>query len=270
MSVLHLLSATNFITVNRAVVKIIGLDAAVVLGELASEYLYWEERGGLEDGYFYSTVENLEERTCLTAYEQRIALAKLQTAGWIDVKKKGMPAKRYIKLFEDKITEALYNMPSSNLTTSRENFLRQDVKNFDANNNITNNNKQIKNNASKKDDTYADILAQVSVIVNNPELYDTFIEFIKMRKLIKAPLTDRALKMVINEAYKLSNGEPGKMRAIVEQSIRNNWKDVYALRDKSVDYARNSATNAPTSGGDIDWDKIIEDAEKRAKGGDNA
>ena len=269
MSVLHLLSATNFITVNRAVVKLVGLDAAVVLGEIASEYLYWEAHGGLEDGYFYSTVENLEDRTCLTAYEQRVALSKMQTAGWIDVKKKGMPAKRFIKLFEDKITEALYNMPSTYLTTSRENFLQQDVKNFNGNNNITNNNKPITNKASKKGDSYADILAQVPVIVDNPDLYDTFIEFIKMRKLIKAPLTDRALKMVINEAYKLSVGEPGKMRAIVEQSIRNNWKDVYPLHN-SGDYARNSATNAPTSAGDIDWDKIVADAEERAKGGNKA
>lgn len=136
------------------------------------------------------------------------------------------------------------------------------------NTNKVNTNKINSMQASKKGDSYADILAQVPVIVNDPELYDTFIEFIKMRKLIKAPLTDRALKMVINEAYKLSNGDPVKMRAIVEQSIRNNWKDVYALKDKSVDYARNSATNAPTSGGDIDWDKIIADAEERAKGGD--
>lgn len=269
MSVLHLLSSSNFITVNRAVAKIVGLNAAVILGEIASEYLYWEDRQGLEDGYFYSTVENLEERTCLTPYEQRVALVKMQNAGWIDVKKKGMPAKRYIKIFEDKITEALYNMPLNCLTTSRENFSQQDVKNFNTNNNITNNNKPIKNNASMKGDSYIAILEQVPVIVENPELYEAFIEFIKMRKLIKAPLTDRALKMVVNEAYKLSVGDPVKMREIVEQSIRNNWKDVYPLHN-SGDYARNSATNAPTSASDIDWDKIIAEAEKRAKGGDKA
>ena len=150
MSVLHLLSATNFITVNRAVVKIIGVDAAVVLGELASEYLYWEGRGGLDDGYFYSTVENLEERTCLSSYEQRVALAKMQTAGWIDVRKKGMPAKRYIKIYEDKITEAINSKSLNYLTTSGEIFLQQDVKNFDTNNNITNKTIKKENSVTQK------------------------------------------------------------------------------------------------------------------------
>ena len=94
----------------------------------------------MDNGYFYSTVENLEERTFLTAYEQRVALTNLQNAGWIDVKKKGMPAKRYIRIFEDKICEVVYNQSLKNLTTGGENISQQVVKNFDINKNITNKN----------------------------------------------------------------------------------------------------------------------------------
>ena len=51
MSILHLLSNSNFIVVNRTVISSVGLDAAIMLGELASEYFYWEQHNGLENGH---------------------------------------------------------------------------------------------------------------------------------------------------------------------------------------------------------------------------
>ena len=94
MSVLELLSSSNFISVNKSIAAEVGLEAAVILGELASEHNYWSSRNELEDGYFYSTVENLQEKTFLSGHNQRIALEKLAEKGWIDIKKKGLPAKR--------------------------------------------------------------------------------------------------------------------------------------------------------------------------------
>ena len=42
----------------------LGLNEAVLLGELCSEYSYWNNIDKLEDdGYFYSTRENIEENT---------------------------------------------------------------------------------------------------------------------------------------------------------------------------------------------------------------
>lgn len=78
--------------------------------------------------------------------------------------------------------------------------------------------------------TFDKILDSFQVIKDNPELRETFVDFIRMRKTIKAPLTDRALKLNINEAVKLSENDPVKMQAIVEQSIKNSWKGFYALK----------------------------------------
>ena len=85
MSVLKLLATDSFITVNRYIAKAVGLEAAVMLGELASEHQYHASRGQLEDGYFYSTLENIEEKTTLTRKKQDKAIKALTEKGIIDV-----------------------------------------------------------------------------------------------------------------------------------------------------------------------------------------
>lgn len=138
MSILQALSADNFITVNRTAAAIVGLDAAVILGELASESLYWQNHKEGFDGWFYSTVENLEERTFLSAHSQRQAIQRLQDQGWIRVEKKGMPAKRYISINEEEIEKSLHDKSLKFLTTRRQKNERQDVKIFNTNKNINN------------------------------------------------------------------------------------------------------------------------------------
>lgn len=140
MSILHLLSADNFITVNRRIAEIVGLEAAVIFGELASESLYWQQNNPEGHGWFYSTVENLEKKTFLSAHSQRIALIKLQEQGWIEVEKRGMPAKRFIRLKEDEITKVVNNKSLKILTTSDEKNEQQVVQNLNGNNNIDNKN----------------------------------------------------------------------------------------------------------------------------------
>ena len=239
MSILNLLASDNFITVNRSIASVVGLEAAVILGELVSEYLYWKDRDGLTDGYFFSTVENLEQKTFLSAHSQRQALEKLKEYGMVDVVKQGMPAKRYIKIFESKIEEVVNDKSLKILTTSDENFEEQVVKNFDSKKNIDK--KNIEKDKSKKDISvsvndkgFGAILSQVPAITNYKPLWDSFIGFIEMRKKIKHPLTDRALKMVINEAYRLGNGDPMKMKEIVDQSTLHGWRDVYPLKSKEA------------------------------------
>lgn len=137
MGILHLLSSDNFIVVNRSVAEEVGMEAAVILGELASEYNYWQNNGKLEEGYFYSTIKNLEKKTYLSAYSQRQALVKLQEKGWISIIKKGLPAKRYIKVNENNLLMFFNDKSLKNLTTGDSNFEQQEVKNFDVNKNIS-------------------------------------------------------------------------------------------------------------------------------------
>ena len=100
MNILKLISSNNFITVNRELILKVGLEEAIMLGELASEFDYWLKHNGLVDGYFFSTIENIEKNTTLTEYKQRKALKHLQELNLVDCKVKGLPAKRYIKINE--------------------------------------------------------------------------------------------------------------------------------------------------------------------------
>ena len=86
MSILQLIASNSFITVNKELIKLVGLEEAILIGELASEFDYWQKNNGLtEDGYFFSTVENIEEKTTLSDHKQRKALNRLKELGLLDV-----------------------------------------------------------------------------------------------------------------------------------------------------------------------------------------
>lgn len=66
-------------------------------------------------------------------------------------------------------------------------------------------------------------------MVTDPKLKEALIEFIKMRKLSKKPLTDHALELLIKKLFKISS-DPKTQIEIVEQSITNNWQGFFPLK----------------------------------------
>ena len=102
-----------------------------------------------------------------------------------------------------------------------------------------NTNKQNKDNISvisKEQDEYLQILLSVDYIAESEELQVAFMDFIEMRKKIKKPMTIRALRMIIKRTLMLSGGNIDEMIGIIEQSIRNDWQDVYPLKDEKSQY----------------------------------
>jgi len=53
--------------------------------------------------------------------------------------------------------------------------------------------------------------------------------FSEMRKRLRKPMTDRAMALIVTELYKLKSrgNDPG---AVLDQSVRNSWQDVYELK----------------------------------------
>jgi hypothetical protein len=80
------------------------------------------------------------------------------------------------------------------------------------NNNIT----RITNNNIK---TYSDF----------PTVNDAILSFIEFRKKIKAPMTDRAVELMIKELHKLSADSETQIE-IINQSIMQGWKGIFALK----------------------------------------
>ena len=71
---------------------------------------------------------------------------------------------------------------------------------------------------------------------DNDLLEKTFADFRDMRKKIKAPMTDRAVDLMVGKIKKL---DPGTAVKMLEQSIMNGWKDIYELKDDKKDPAGN-------------------------------
>lgn len=111
MSILKFFSSANYLPVNLCVARELGLETAVLLGELVSEHEFWESQGKLRaDGYFYATVEKIEARTTLSKHKQLCAIEKLQSLGLIEVALKGMPSKRHFKINLGKLCE-FFSLP---------------------------------------------------------------------------------------------------------------------------------------------------------------
>ena len=105
MDIISLLASDNYIVVNKDIIKTYGINTALLIGEIASEYNYYLKNNLLdEDGMFYSTIENIEENTGLSRHQQKTSLEELKELEIIDIVIKGMPAKRYIKLNIENLT----------------------------------------------------------------------------------------------------------------------------------------------------------------------
>ena len=77
----ELLRNDGSIVINKKLAKGIGLHQAIMYSELISKYLYFSKRGELKEGYFFNTVENMEQDTCLSDYQQRESISKLKDLG---------------------------------------------------------------------------------------------------------------------------------------------------------------------------------------------
>ena len=159
-------ASNNYGLYNKTLAKKIGLHESIFLGEIISEYDYWNRMHSLtDDGYFYSTVENVMESTTLSDYQQRSIIKHLVELKILNVRVAGMPAKRYFKINEEQFYAILLeddkdsdNNPESissketcykdltELTTSSKESKEQDLNSVKTNNNnipLTNKNNNI-------------------------------------------------------------------------------------------------------------------------------
>lgn len=141
MNVYELLSRDNYLAVNKLIVKAIGISESILLSELCYRRQYLARANKLtEDGFFYATVEDVEQETTLTDYNQRKILEKLTKLGIVEVERRGLPAKRYIYIHE----EALQNLLNAETTENAPVLKNLENKNSNSsgliNNNIINNN----------------------------------------------------------------------------------------------------------------------------------
>lgn len=105
-------------------------------------------------------------------------------------------------------------------------------------------------------------LAQAINSVSSPPLREALTEYARMREKMKAPLTDYAMKLVIDQVEQMTEDEATRV-AIINQSIKNGWKDLFPLETKS------KKKTAVGSFGNYDQRNFdYRDAEKKLRGYD--
>lgn len=86
-----------------------------------------------------------------------------------------------------------------------------------------------KNTERKKERTGGGYDSIISGFTENEDLKSALYEFLKMRKLIRKPMTDKGLTLMLGKLADLSS-DPGTQIAILNQSIMNNWAGVFPLK----------------------------------------
>lgn len=260
--VFELLKGNGCVVLNKAIMKILGIEAALLLGELLSEYAYYEDREELtEDGYFFSKSENIERNTTLSYYKQSEALKVLQSYGLVETELRGVPARKYFRLDLDNILKFTLsdfkNFENKDLKGhSFENPQNPDFKNFE--NSYKNKYRDNKNNSicvsevnkepPKKEVKNMTPLKALEVYKEefslSPEVVEALKEFIEMRRRNKNNLTANGLKRDIMKLLKLSS-DPEEQLKIIYQSVDKCWKGFFEYKGEDYQPRQYRPTTAP-------------------------
>lgn len=106
-----------------------------------------------------------------------------------------------------------------------------------------------------KDREVEDSTGKVSKGKKTPAVYyptddllnQTFTDYVEMRKKLKSPMTERAIQLAMGNLEKLSGGDNDIAIQILEQSIMNSWKGLFALKEEKQNGRKAGA---------IDWDNV--------------
>ena len=161
--------------------------------------------------------EKTAEQIGITRQQLRTALKKLEKFGEI--------SKKSTNKFTIVTVENYNKYQSVNRSSNQQVTNEQPT----SNQRITNEQPHIRNKEYKNNKNIRNIYISDIVASEPAQLHDCLNDFVKMRKSIKAPLTARALKSVLKDLEKLSDGDIETKIAILEQSVVKCWKTVYPL-----------------------------------------
>lgn len=176
MGVLQLLVSNGYITLNKKLMKAVGIEEAIIFGELCGNYEYRAAKEELdEDESFYCTVEDLEDKTTFSEYKQRKAFKKLESLGLIRTKLKGVPPKRYIQIDEQQIMNLFDIQIPKNSGSKTEKIQDLNPEKLRTNNNTTNKN-TVNNKYNKKENREKKKFGEFGNVLLTDEEYNKLID----------------------------------------------------------------------------------------------
>ena len=175
------------------------------------------------EGYSYPTHDQLMKTTGLSKNTLIKCLNELEEKKYIKrVRSSGVNNKYYI-------SENIEELSSIKIDT------RGSIKNDTLQVLYTSNKKEKEKSKTNLDEI-------IEAYTENDSLKETIKDFIKMRKTIKKPVTDRSLKLTLNKLDQYGRNDLEKIE-ILENSIMNCWQGVFELKNKKEPTAIGSDKN---------------------------
>ena len=205
------------------------------------------EDGCFASNEYFSNFFDLSKNRCSEI------IKSLEKKGFIEIeyiykKNKKSIEKRIIKIIRN-IEGGIRNIDQG-YSENRRGY-SENCEDNNTNNNISINNT---NNKKEKKKKRTDLDVLINEYTSNSFLQETIIDFMKMRKSIKKPVTERALKGILNKLDKLATTDDIKIK-ILENSIENCWQGVFPLKDNFSNYNSNKHQDNNNS-------NILEDLQK--------
>ena len=161
-------------------------------------------------------------------YEEKDKILKITNFNEMVGSEASNPNAQRQKRFRERQKQLKLSVTDSNVDSNVKNNEEIDIDIRDRDKSIDN----INNKKERKKETNYDKI--INSMLEDEEVKNSIYEFIKMRKLIKKPMTDRALTMLINKLEKLSSDKDIQIK-ILEKSILKNWTDIYELKGDNND-----------------------------------
>ena len=107
---------------------------------------------------------------------------------------------------------------------------------------LNTNNKKVSKVNARPVENFDSIIEEAT---ESEELRSALIEFVKFRKLIKKPMTNKALELIISKLDRLGSSDREKVE-IINQSIERGWAGVFALKsDEPIQQRRYGQPTQP-------------------------
>jgi len=207
MAVKHLvkeiLISNSFFVMNKKIVKKFDADTALLLSSFAEAEIAFSD----DNGWFFQTIETVEEMTGLQRKKQERCIKKLIENGILEQKNIGMPRKRYFRLNYEKINEIVFESNIKSKNSVWTDGTNKNVRNGQAIMNKTDNYKEI-NKENNNKNTY--IVENEENLTEKEQIpYKEIIEYLneKADKQYRytTPKTRELIKARWNEGFTLDD-----------------------------------------------------------------
>ena len=201
------------------------------------------------EGYSYPSQTRLLKETNLSKTTLLKCLNELERKGYIKrVKEKGENNKYYISSSIKIDTDTSIK---NSTTTSAKNDTTTSTKNSTL--------KELNKNKKEKKENKTDLDKIIEAYTENDLLIEALKDFIKMRKAIKRPLTDRAMKGILNKLNSYGRDDLEKIE-VLENSIVNCWQGIFPLKEvpTAIGGKRNNSFNGSMCNSNKNYTRGVE------------